>query len=52
MKHLSETDRAQVEKLMDEMLEKVLLEPAQRLRGEKDCGGKFKTWKHCRSFFF
>jgi len=36
MKHLTETDRAHVEKLMDEMLEKLLLGPAERLRGEKE----------------
>src|SRR6202158_34919 len=34
MKHLTEADRAHVEKLMDEMLEKLLLGPAERLRGE------------------
>ena len=51
MKHLSETDRAQVEKLMDEMLEKVLLEPAQRLRGEKELRRKIQNVEALRDLF-
>src|SRR6266851_4124256 len=42
MKHLTETDRAHVEKLMDEMLEKLLLGPAERLRGEKELRRKIQ----------
>src|SRR5260370_6658944 len=34
VKHLAAADRAHVEKLMDEMLEKLLLEPWERLRSE------------------
>jgi glutamyl-tRNA reductase len=51
MKHLSEADRAQVEKLMDEMLEKVLLEPAQRLRGEKELRRKIQNVEALRDLF-
>ena len=51
MKHLSETDRVQVEKLMDEMLEKVLLEPAQRLRGEKELRRKIQNVEALRDLF-
>jgi glutamyl-tRNA reductase len=43
MKHLTEADRAQVEKLMDEMLEKLLLEPAERLRSEKELRRKIQN---------
>jgi glutamyl-tRNA reductase len=51
MKHLTEADRAQVEKLMDEMLEKVLLEPAQRLRGEKELRRKIQNVEALRDLF-
>jgi glutamyl-tRNA reductase len=51
MKHLSEVDRAQVEKLMDEMLEKVLLEPAQRLRGERELRRKIQNVEALRDLF-
>ena len=51
MKHLTETDRAQVEKLMDEMLEKLLLEPAQRLRGERELRRKIQNVEALRDLF-
>jgi glutamyl-tRNA reductase len=51
MKHLSETDRAHVEKLMDEMLEKLVLEPAQRLRGEKELRRKIQNVEALRDLF-
>jgi glutamyl-tRNA reductase len=51
MKHLSEADRAQVERLMDEMLEKVLLEPAQRLRGERELRRKIQNVEALRDLF-
>src|SRR6266853_269887 len=51
MKHLTETDRAHVEKLMDEMLEKLLLEPAQRLRGEKELRRKIQNVEALRDLF-
>src|SRR2546430_1285486 len=51
MKHLTETDRAQVEKLMDEMLEKLLLEPAERLRGEKELRRKIQNVEALRDLF-
>jgi glutamyl-tRNA reductase len=51
MKHLSEADRVQVEKLMDEMLEKVLLEPAQRLRGERELRRKIQNVEALRDLF-
>lgn len=51
MKHLSEADRAHVEKLMDEMLEKVLLEPAQRLRGERELRRKIQNVEALRDLF-
>ncbi len=51
MKHLTETDRAHVEKLMDEMLEKLLLEPAERLRGEKQLRRKIQNVEALRDLF-
>jgi glutamyl-tRNA reductase len=51
IKHLSESDRAHVEKLMDEMLEKLLLEPAQRLRGEKELRRKIQNVEALRDLF-
>jgi hypothetical protein len=40
-----------VEKLMDEMLESLLLEPAQRLRGEKDLRRKVHNVEALRDLF-
>jgi glutamyl-tRNA reductase len=51
MQHLTEADRAYVEKLMDEMLEKLLLEPAQRLRGEKELRRKIQNVEALRDLF-
>ncbi len=51
MKHLTEADRAHVEKLMDEMLEKLLLEPAERLRGEKELRRKIQNVEALRDLF-
>src|SRR6266851_83667 len=51
MKHLTETDRAHMEKLMDEMLEKLLLEPAERLRGEKELRRKIQNVEALRDLF-
>src|SRR5258707_10734074 len=48
MKHLTETDRAHVEKLMDEMLEKLLLGPAERWRGGKELRRKIQNVEACR----
>jgi len=51
MKHLTETDRAHVERLMDEMLEKLLLEPAERLRGERELRRKIQNVEALRDVF-
>jgi glutamyl-tRNA reductase len=51
MSHLSETDRTHVEKLMDEMLEKLLLEPAERLRGERELRRKIQNVEALRDLF-
>jgi glutamyl-tRNA reductase len=51
IRHLTEADRAFVEKLMDEMLESLLLEPAQRLRGEKDLRKKIQNVEALRDLF-
>jgi len=51
MKHLTETDRAHVEKLMDEMLEKLLLEPAERLRDERELRRKIQNVEALRDLF-
>jgi len=51
MRHLTATDRARIEKLMDEMLEKLLLEPAERLRGEKELRRKIQNVEALRDLF-
>ena len=51
MRHLTEADRARVEKLMDEMLEKLLLEPAERLRSEKELRRKIQNVEALRDLF-
>src|SRR5207247_8536615 len=51
MKHLTETERAHGEKLMDGMLEKLLLEPAERLRGEKELRRKIRNVEALRDLF-
>ena len=51
IQHLTEADRALVETLMDEILESVLLEPARRLRGEKDLRRKVQNVEALRDLF-
>jgi glutamyl-tRNA reductase len=51
MNHLSEADRARVEGLMDEMLEKLLLKPAEQLRGEKELRRKIHNVEALRDLF-
>jgi glutamyl-tRNA reductase len=51
MKHLSAEDRSRMEGLMDELLEKLLLEPAQRLRGEKELRRKIQNVEALRALF-
>ena len=51
IQHLTSADRAHVETLMDEMLERLLLEPAQRLRGEKDLRRKIHNLEALRDLF-
>jgi glutamyl-tRNA reductase len=51
IRHLTQTDRAQVEKLMDELLEGLLLVPAERLRGEKDLRRKIHNVEALRDLF-
>jgi glutamyl-tRNA reductase len=51
MKHMNEADRTRVENLMDELLEKLLLEPAQSLRGEKELRRKIQNVEALRDLF-
>ncbi|HVH70472.1 MAG TPA: glutamyl-tRNA reductase, partial [Candidatus Dormibacteraeota bacterium] len=51
IQHLTQADRARVEKLMDEMLESLLLGPAERLRGEKDLRRKVQNVEALRDLF-
>ena len=51
LRHLNETGRAEVGKLMDELLEGLVLEPAQRLRGEKDLRRKIHNVEALRDLF-
>ena len=49
--HLLPEQRAQMEALMDELLEKLLLEPARRLQGEKDLRRKIQNVEAIRDLF-
>jgi glutamyl-tRNA reductase len=51
MGHMSATDRDRVEGLMDELLEKLLVEPAQRLRGERELRRKIQNVEALRDLF-
>jgi glutamyl-tRNA reductase len=51
MKHLSPEDRERIEGLMAELLEKLLLEPAERLRGEKELRRKIQNVEALRDLF-
>jgi glutamyl-tRNA reductase len=51
MNHLSDAQRAHMENMMDELLEKLLLEPAQRLRGEKELRRKIQNVEALRDLF-
>ena len=51
MKHLSAGDQATMASLMDELLEKLLLEPAQRLRGERELRRKIQNVEALRDLF-
>jgi glutamyl-tRNA reductase len=51
MAHLSEPDRLRMENLVDDLLEKLLLEPAQKLRGEKELRRKIQNVEALRDLF-
>lgn len=51
MQHLNEADRERMEVLMGELLEKLLLEPAERLRGEKELRRKIQNIEALRDLF-
>ena len=51
MGHLSATDRQRVEGLMDELLEKLLLQPAERLRSERVLRRKIQNVEALRDLF-
>lgn len=49
--HLSPSDRERLETLMDELLEKLLLRPAERLRGERELRRKIQNVEALRDLF-
>jgi len=51
MNHLNAVERGRMESMMDELLEKLLLEPAQRLRGEKELRRKIQNVEALRDLF-
>jgi len=51
MNHLSATERERMESIMDELLEKLLVEPAERLRGEKELRRKIQNVEALRDLF-
>ncbi len=51
MNHLGPAERERMESMMDELLEKLLLEPAERLRGEKELRRKIQNVEALRDLF-
>jgi glutamyl-tRNA reductase len=51
MSHLGEAERSRMETMMDELLEKLLLGPAERLRGEKELRRKIQNVEALRDLF-
>jgi glutamyl-tRNA reductase len=51
MSHLNAAERERMESMMDELLEKLLLEPAERLRGEKELRRKIQNVEALRDLF-
>lgn len=51
MNHLAPGDRQRMETLMDELLDKLLVEPAERLRGEKELRRKIQNVEALRDLF-
>jgi glutamyl-tRNA reductase len=51
MSHLSPEDRQRMAELMDEMVNRVLLEPAERLKGVRDLRRKLQNLEALRDLF-
>jgi glutamyl-tRNA reductase len=51
LSHLSEQDHDRIEIMMDELLEKLLVEPAERLRGERELRRKIQNVEALRDLF-
>jgi glutamyl-tRNA reductase len=51
IRRFNEADRAHVEALMDQLLERLLLEPAQRLRAERQLRRKIQNIEALRDVF-
>ena len=51
MNHLGAADLRRIETLMDDLLEKLLLEPAERLRGERELRRKIQNVEALRDLF-
>jgi glutamyl-tRNA reductase len=51
LNHMRAEERERVEAMMDELLEKLLLEPAQRLKGERELRRKIRNVEALRDLF-
>ena len=51
MAHLSEADRARIAGLLEEFLDRVLLDPVERLRGERELRRKLQNLEALRDLF-
>jgi glutamyl-tRNA reductase len=51
MNHLAAADITRIESLMDDLLQKLLLEPAERLRGERELRRKIQNVEALRDLF-
>ena len=51
MQHLSSADREQMARLMEELLDRVVIEPAERLRSRREFRRKLATVEALRELF-
>ena len=51
MSHLSEADRAQVAAMLQELLDRVIINPAERMRGIPELRRKLQNYEALRDMF-
>jgi len=51
MSHLSEQDRAEVSRMLQELLDRVVVQPAERMRGIPELRRKLQNFEALRDLF-